>query len=97
MRVQKFEGLPKLNQDFKSRSNENQNKNIINNRKFYDMDSVDFAMKTDSIDDPILPQIVRKFKKAYSILFPEKVIEEAKTIRSQIDEYVEGPNFQAVA
>ena len=90
MKVQKFEGLPIVNQVFKSHSNDN-------NKKFYDIDSVDSALKTDSIDDPILPQIVRKFKKAYNIIFPAKVINEAQNIKSQIDSYVDGQRFNKVA
>jgi len=64
---------------------------------FYDIDSVDTALMTDSIDDPILPQVIRKLKKSYNILFPAKVINEAKNIKTQIDDYVDGKNFQAVA
>lgn len=93
MRVQRFEGLPKVNQVFKSHSNERK----LNNNKSYDMDSVDSALSTDSIDDPILPQIVRKFKKAYNIIFPEKIVREAKNIKNAIDEYVDEPKFNAVA
>ena len=53
------------------------------------MDSVDGAMTTDSIDDPILPQIGRKFKKAYNILFPEKVVEEVKNLPSVEENHTE--------
>ena len=95
MKVQKFTGLPRTNQVFKSHSKETRNN--LNNKKIFDMDSVNGALATDSIDDPILPQIVRKFKKAYNIIFPESVIDEAKNIRNQIDEYVDGQKFQANA
>ena len=92
MKIQKFEGLPITNQVFKSHSNKINN----NHKSFYDMDSVDFAMQTDSINDPILPQIVRKFKKAYNIIFPEKIIEEAQNKMDAFDTFV-GQNFNRVA
>lgn len=91
MKIQRFEGILITNQVFKSHSNNNANK------KFYDIDSVDSALKTDSIDDPILPQIVRKFKKAYNIIFPAKVVNEAQNIKSQIDSYVDGQKLNKVA
>ena len=94
MKIQKFEGLPITNQVFKSHSNNN--KNINKNKSFYDIDSVDSALKTDSIDDPILPQIVRKFKKAYNIIFPAKVVEEAQNKMNQIDNFV-GQNLNIAA
>ena len=93
MKIQKFEGLPITNQVFKSHSN---NKKLNSNKAFYDIDSVDSALKTDSIDDPILPQIVRKFKKAYNIIFPAKVVEEAQNKMNQIDNFV-GQNLNIAA
>lgn len=95
MKIQKFEGLPKTQQVFKSHSNDVRAN--FNNRVFYDIDSVDAAILTDSIDDPILPQIVRKFKKAYNILFPAKVVYEAKNIKNQIDDLVDTHKFNAIA
>ena len=99
MKVQKFEGLPRTNQVFKSHSNLNNTNNnkVATNKIFYDSISVDSPVLTDSIENPILPQIARKFKKAYNILFPAKVVKEAKEIRNQIDEFVDGSKFQAVA
>ena len=94
MRVQKFEGLPITHQVFNAHSNNN---NSFNKRVFFDIDSVDGAMLTDSLYDPILPQIVRKFEKAYNILFPAKVVREAKHIKNQIDELANDRRFNAVA
>ncbi len=97
MKVQRFEGLRLTQQVFNSHStNGSFNKNN-NSKVFFDMDSVDEALLTDSIDDPILPQIVRKFKKAYGILFPAKVVKEAKTIKNQIDDLVDDHTFLMLA
>ena len=96
MKVQRFEGLSTTYQVFNSNSNNN-SLNKKNNKVFYDMDSVDNALLTDSIDDPILPQIVRKFKKAYNILFPAKVVKEAKNIKDQIDEWADDHTFVMLA
>ena len=95
MKVQKFTGLPRTNQVFKSHSKETRNN--LNNKKIFDMDSVNGALATDSIDDPILPQIVRKFKETYNIFFPDKVVKEAENIKKQVDSLVDNHKFQAVA
>lgn len=94
MKVQRFEGLPLTHQVFNAHSN---NANSFNKRVFFDIDSVDGAMLTDSLDDPILPQIVRKVEKAYNILFPAKVVREAKHIKNQIDEIAKDKRFNAIA
>ena len=92
MKIQRFEGLRLTQQVFNSHSNDKSfNKN--HPKVLFDMDSVDGALLTDSIDDPILPQIVRKFKKAYGILFPAKVVNEAKNIKTQIDDLVDDHTF----
>ena len=90
MKIQKFEGLPVSNQVFKS-------KEKVNNKVFYDIDSADSAVATDSLDAPLIPQIVEKLKKAYRIAFPKKVVTEAENIKIQIDDLVENHKFQAVA
>lgn len=93
MRVQKFEGLPIRNQVFKSHSKNNNNYNNM----FYDIDSAEEAAALDSLDAPFFPQILRKIKKAYNIIFPEKVVKKAENIKLQIDDLVENHRFQAVA
>ena len=94
MKIQKFEYSPINKQVFKAHSYRDQK----NNKKiFYDMDSVDKAMATDSIDNPILPQIVRKFKESYNIIFPARVVKEAENVRNQIDKLVDNHKFEAVA
>ena len=81
MRVQRFEGLPINNQVFKSHST-----GEINIKRIpFEMDSVDSALETDSLESPIIPQIARKFKKAFNIVFPPKVIEEAQTLHDKIN------------
>lgn len=92
MKVQRFEGLSTINKVSHKHSNIQQPK-----VKFFDMDSVESALKTDSIDDPILPQIVRKYKKAYDIIFPEKVVKEAQSIQNQIDDFVGGAKLNKIA
>ena len=89
MKVQKFEGLYNSNQVFKS--------NKIKNKVFYDMDSADSAAATDSLDAPLIPQLVAKIKKAYRIAFPKKIVTEAENIKTQIDDLVENHKFRAVA
>ena len=94
MKVQKFEGLPLTNQVF------NSNKNVTNyksNKNFYDIDSTDSAVATDSLNAPLIPQIVEKIKKAYRIAFPNKIVTEAENIKTQIDDFAENHRFQAVA
>lgn len=97
MKIQKFEYTPINKQVFKAHSNKGQSANTVNNKVFYNMDSVDEAMTTDSIDDPILPQIVRKFKETYNIFFPAKVVKEAKNVKTKIDKLVDNHKFEAVA
>ena len=92
MKIQRFEGLSTVNKVSSKHSNAQQQ-----NCKFFDMDSVDSALKTDSIDDPILPQIVRKFKKAYDIIFPDNVVSEAQAIQNRIDGYVCGSKLNKIA
>ena len=96
MKVQRFEGLPMTHQVFNSHSN-NSSFNKNNSKVFFDMDSVDGALSTDSLTDPILPQLVRKFKKAYGYAFPEKVVDRAGEIKKQIDTLVDDHKFQAIA
>lgn len=97
MKIQKIETLFVNQQSFKANKHDKNYNNKNNTKIFYDIDSVDEALLTDSIDDPILPQIVRKFRNAYGVLFPVKTIEEAKKIKNQIDELVEDHKFQVVA
>ena len=92
MRVQKFEGLPIRNQVFKSNSD-----NKYNNRLQYDIDSAEEAAEIDSLDRPFFPQMLKKIKKAYNIVFPEKVVKKAENIKLQIDDLVDNHKFQAVA
>lgn len=92
MKIQRFEGLSVTNKVSSRHSNGQQQ-----NSKFFDMDSVEGALKTDSIDDPILPQIVRKFKKAYDIIFPDKIINEAQTVQNQINSYISGSKLNKIA
>ena len=94
MKVQKFEALPIKNQVFSSHS---KSPKSYDNKVFYDIDSADSAVATDSLNAPFIPQLVAKFKKAYRIAFPEKVVNEAENIKSQIDDLVENHKFQAVA
>ena len=96
MKVQRFEGLQATHQVFNSHSNNNSfNKN--GSKVFFDMDSVDDALSTDSLTDPILPQVVRKFKKAYGYIFPEKVISRAGKIKHEIDSLADNHKFQTIA
>ena len=97
MKIQKFEYTPINKQVFKAHSNKGQSAEPLKNKVFYNMDSVDEAMTTDSIDDPILPQIVRKFKETYNIFFPAKVVKEAKNVKTKIDKLVDNHKFEAVA
>ena len=97
MKIQKFEYLPVNNQVFKAHSKNSQPNFVGSVNESYDMDSVDNALLTDSIDDPILPQIVRKFKESYNILFPAKVVKEAKNVKNRIDRLVDNERFQIVA
>ena len=97
MKIQKFEYTPINKQVFKAHSNNQKSASSTNKKVFYDMDSVKDAMATDSIDDPILPQIVRKFRESYNILFPAKVVKEAKNVKNQIDKLVDNHKFEAVA
>ena len=97
MKVQKFEGLPMTHQVFNSHSNNSSFNKKNSSKVFFDMDSVDGAMSTDSLTDPILPQLVRKFKKAYGYAFPEKVVNRAGEIKNQIDSLVDNHTFQAIA
>ena len=93
MKIIKFEGLPYTNQTIKPSFNKS---DVKMNRRFYDIDSADSAIATDSLNAPLIPQLVEKFKKAYRIAFPKKVISEAENIKTQIDDFVENHKFQAV-
>ena len=93
MKIQKLNNLPVYNQVFKSHS-----KNIGNNNNvLYDIDSAEEAAALDSLDAPFFPQLLRKIKKAYNIIFPENVVKKAEDIKLQIDDLVENHKFQAVA
>ena len=93
MKVQKVKGLPITNQVFKSHSKLNE----TNNRVFYDIDSADSAVATDSLYAPFLPLLVNKIKKAYRIAFPKQVVQEAENIKTEIDDLVLNHRFDAVA
>ena len=79
MKVQKSQALPISNQVFKSHSKKT---NEFYNKVFYDIDSADSAVATDSLNEPFFPQLVAKIKKAYRIAFPPKVVTEAENIKS---------------
>ena len=94
MKVQKFEGLPRTFQTFKSKSNDMNN----NHKVIFDIDSAESAAATDSIDSPFFPQLIRKIQKSFNIVFPKKVVKEAENINSSISKIVENNHkFQAVA
>ena len=96
MKVQKFEGLTRPYQTFKSKSN-NMNSNS-NKRVLFDIDSAESAAATDSIDSPFFPQLIRKIQKSFNIVFPKRVVKEAENIDSSINSIVENNHkFQAVA
>lgn len=94
MKVQKFEGLPKTYQTFKSKTN-----NMNNNHKvLFDIDSAESAASTDSIESPFFPQLIRKIQKSLNMVFPKKVVKEAENIDASINKIVENNHkFQAVA
>ncbi len=92
MRVQKFEGLTINNKVFKAHSNETNKYN--NTRTFHNMDSVDKAMESDSIENPILPQLLAKLKNAYGLIFSKEVVNRAKEIKSDINSVIESKPFQ---
>ena len=94
MKVQKFEGLPITNQVFKSHPKNIQNQTT---KSFYDIDSADSAAATDSLNEPLIPQLVEKIKKAYRIAFPKDVVNEAENIKTEIDSLTQNHKFQAVA